>query len=99
MKYNLIIKEEARNEIQDAFIWYNEQRHNLGNDFIITLEYYFSVIILNPFIYAEKYKNMRAAVMHKFPFLIVFEIEEKNIIVYSVFHTSRKPKSFSKTKK
>lgn len=73
MKYNLLIKEEAQIDINESFIWYNEKSTQISDKFISELNYYFSIIMLNPYIYAEKYDNLRFAVMKKFPFVIILK--------------------------
>jgi len=96
--YNLIIKEEAAIDIEDAYWWYENKQHNLGDLFLEFLEKSFSSIIVNPKIYAKKYKEMRQAPLQKFPFVVIYEIEEKNIIIFAVFHTSRNPKKIKNRK-
>ncbi len=89
--YNLIIKEEAAIEIEDAYLWYESKQKNLGERFLEVLNKCFLSIIASPGIFAKKYREMRQAPLKSFPFVVLYEIEEKNIVVYAVFHTSRNP--------
>jgi len=34
---------------------------------------------------------MRKVVVKKFPYIIVFEIENNDVVVYAVFHTKQNP--------
>lgn len=92
MSYNLIIKEEADLDIITSYLWYEEQRIGLGEEFLEEIEEYLKIISINPYLYEIKYKEQRTAVIKRFPFVIVYEIEATEIIVYAVFHTSRNPK-------
>ena len=89
--FSLVIKEEARNEILDAYYWYESRLNGLGKRFVETLDYSFERITSFPFSFPKKHKEMRQAIVSQFPFVIVFEIEENEIIVYAVFNTKRNP--------
>lgn len=91
MNYRLVIKEEADLEIIESYLWYEEQQPGLGEDFLQEVEEYLELIRLNPYIYEDKYKGQRPAVLKRFPFVLVYNIEEETIVVYAVFHTSRDP--------
>ena len=95
-KYHLIIKEEAREEISDAYFWYEEKQNKLGKRFLNSLDDCFNSLKSNPKIYAKKYKNMRQALLDVFPFVVIYEIEKSNILVFAVFNTHRDPKKWKK---
>ena len=44
MKYNLIIKEEANQEIIDSYLYYENQSKGLGEKFLENLDTYFERI-------------------------------------------------------
>lgn len=92
--YNLIINEEAKVEISDSYAWYEEQQNNLGERFLDVLDKCFSLILSNPKLFPVKHKNMRQALLKDFPFAVIYEIENHDIVVFAVFHTSRKPDSW-----
>lgn len=89
MKYNLIIKEEANQEIIDSYLYYESKSKGLGEKFIETLGIYFDRIQKYPKHYQIKRKPYREVFVKNFPFLIIYEIIENSIVVYAVFHTSR----------
>ena len=92
MKYKLVIKEEAADEISEAFTWYEDQKMGLGSALIDVLEDYLDLIQTNPQLYQIRSGTERAAVIRKFPYKIIYRIEGNTVVVFSVFHTSRKPK-------
>ena len=93
MKYNLIIKEEANQEIIDSYLYYENKSIGLGEKFLENLEIYFDRIQKYPKHYQIKRKPYREVFVKNFPFLIIYEILKYSIVVYAVFHTSRNSKN------
>jgi plasmid stabilization system protein ParE len=92
MKLKLEIKEEADEEIIDAYLYYETQQNGLGERFLMQLGKFFDEICENPKHFATKKKNFREAYIRKFPYIIIYEIENEKIVVFSVFNTSQNPK-------
>ena len=92
MKYTLEIKEEAVIDIQKAYGYYEENKQGLGERFLETLEYYLERVEKYPLHYQIKRKPYREAFIKNFPYLIIYEIVDKNVIVYAVFNTFLNPK-------
>lgn len=90
-KYNLEIKIEAIAEIEDAFYYYEEQQKGLGDAFEKFVDKTINAIIKTPSGFKTISNERRQAVVKKFPFVIVYEIFENNIVIFAVFHTSRNP--------
>ena len=91
MSYNLIIKEEAVEDIQNVYEYYEYCKTGLGERFLIILEEYLDTVQKHPLHYQIKRKTFREAPIRVFPYLIIYEIVDKNVIVYAVFNTSRNP--------
>jgi len=96
MTYILEVKEEANSEIIEAYLYYEAKRIGLGEEFLEHLDTYFDRIIANPKHFPQKRKPYREAFIKRFPFLIVYEIEKKKVIVYSVFNTWQHPEKKKK---
>jgi plasmid stabilization system protein ParE len=92
MVYRLIIKEEAKQDINNAYLWYEEKLEGLGERFVNELDSYFKHIEKAPKSYQVRYLNYRAAALKIFPYLIVYQIEENSVIVFAVFATKQNPK-------
>ncbi|PTR01204.1 ParE-like toxin of type II ParDE toxin-antitoxin system [Mucilaginibacter yixingensis] len=76
---------------QQAYQWYEEQREGLGGLFLNELDRCFDKIEAHPERYARIKDNFRHIVFHTFPYVLVFEVMENEVVVYAVFHTSRGP--------
>jgi hypothetical protein len=69
----------------------------LAKQFLKEIDYYLNLIGKNPFHFAVRFSDKyRFAVLKKFPYFIVFRIEESEGLIYviSIFHTSRNPVNF-----
>lgn len=97
MKYTLEIKDEANLETIEAYLYYEEKRKGLGEEFLEHLDIYFERITANPKHFPQKRKPYREAFIKRFPFLVIYEItKEDKVIVYSVFNTWQNPEERKK---
>ena len=91
MKYELEIKHEAFLDIKEAYLYYEERKKDLGKRFIDTLENYMDRVQKHPEHYQIKRNPYREVYIKDFPYLIIFGIEERKVIVYAVFNTCKNP--------
>jgi len=91
MPEDLIFLPEARQDIADAYSWYEEQTLGLGMEFLRCLEASFLSIQRNPLIYQIVHEDYHRALIRRFPYAIFYEYNLKQIIIYSVFHCSQNP--------
>lgn len=89
----IVLKQEAKSEIVESYLFFEERQHGLGEAFFKELEQLFQLISLNPRLFPAYRKSLKKVAMRRFPYIIIYEIENTSIIVYAVFHTSRNPAS------
>ena len=94
MNYRVHIRPEAETDIKEAAIWYEKQQKSLGNDFLDEVQSTFEIISNNPHLYVEIHRQVRRALIHRFPFAIYYRIEKKRLIVFAVMHGSRHPRQW-----
>ena len=89
MTYRILITPTALLDISEAIKYYNTKANNLGYKFADDLENNLTQIALMPKAYSIRYKNVRAKLLKRFPFLILYtENEESNSIeVLRIFNT------------
>lgn len=92
MKYKLLVKAEAIQDMTEAFDWYENKRIGLGTEFLNEVEGFYNRILKNPDHY-QSYRNQRIVVMHRFSCKILYEIEGEEIIGYAVYHDKRNPEN------
>ncbi len=88
----LVIRPLAEADLKEAVDWYNLQTPNLGDKFILLVDRKLKEIAHNPTHYQIRYKNVRTALVDRFPYHVHFELATDKIIVFAFYHTSRNSK-------
>jgi plasmid stabilization system protein ParE len=86
------LRPEAETDIEEAAIWYEEQRQGLGQEFLDDVLSLCETVSENPAIYPVVHRRTRRALIRQFPFGVYFRIEDKQVIVVAVIHGSRHPR-------
>jgi toxin ParE1/3/4 len=80
---------EARDDIANAALWYDEQVDGLGDVFADEVERCLERIEAGPLRYPVTYKSLRRAITHKFPYSVYFRNRGDDVAVLAVLHQSR----------
>ena len=91
MNYQVLVRPEAEEELEQAFLWYENKRKGLGHDFLLQVDAGLSFIQRNPEIHPEEYKISRKHLIKRFPYKIIYIIEQNIIVVLAVLHGRRNP--------
>lgn len=91
MPYKITIRPLAALEIIEAYDWYESQQKGLGEDFIGELENFYSQLSIHPSAFSYYEIPVRQGKIKRFPYVVVFEVFDHEIVVYSVFMTKRDP--------
>lgn len=86
---SLILEPEAEADMLDAHLWCEKQRVGLGEEFIVCVEAAFDCIAVTPEQFAKSYREVRQALVKRFPYVVCFLIESTEIVVIAVFHAHR----------
>lgn len=92
MKYNIVFRARYSKQMLSCYNWYEEKRIGLGEEFLLTVEACVNSISRNPFLFQIKYKDIRMALVERFPYGVFYFVENNKIIVLAIFHLSRNPK-------
>ncbi len=92
VKRNLKFTLRANIDTIVAYEFYQSKRENLGELFLDELEKCYKSIVLNYSTYKLVYKIYRQEVVRKFPFVVLFSVDEKEILITAIFNTSQNPK-------
>jgi toxin ParE1/3/4 len=82
---------EAKDEFDAAADWYEQRQTGLGVDFVARVREVLNRISANPQIAATVYQDARKVVVTRFPYVVLYREEAGEVLVISVFHTSRDP--------
>jgi plasmid stabilization system protein ParE len=94
MIYQLIISPEAELDIQDAFEWYEQRSSGLGSEFVRAVDSCFALIGRNPLAYPLVYRQVRRVLIRRFPYGVMYLVEEDVITIIACFHVKRDPKQW-----
>ncbi len=94
MTWELIVGPEAEGEIAEARDWYDERVPGLGADFVAAVRNKITAIADNPLQYQPVWKLYRRAVLHRFPYLLVYAVSDHVIRVVACVHGQRDPKDW-----
>lgn len=91
MDYHIVVQIEAILEIREAFEWYEEKKDGLGFELLEEIEICYNSLIINPQRYSFINPAYRRIKTDRFPYLLIYEIEDSVIIINSVRHINREP--------
>lgn len=103
MKTNckVTILPQAKQDLQDAYDWYEKKSAGLGKRFLTEVEIKIRSMHENPFAFNIKYDAVHTALISTFPFLIhyIFDKTRETILIVAVLHTSLNPEKWNARKK
>lgn len=94
MSCELIIRPEAEADMAEAFDWYDERRAGLGGEFLAEVNAVFEKVIEHPLRFAVLYRDVRRALVRRFPYKVFFYIEAHKAVVIGVIHAKRHPRAW-----
>ncbi len=92
MSLPLVFQAGVRDEIDEAYAWYEEQRRGLGEEFLAEVQRVLDRIEQNPEIYAPIYQTVRHDRVKRFAYTVYYRIELDRIVVIAVHHSKRDAK-------
>ncbi len=94
MNYVLVFRPEVREELDEAYSWYESQKLGLGDEFLDCVDETVNRISQMPESYVIVYGDIRRAVVRRFPYAVYYRIVSSRVIVTAIFHGRRDPKSW-----
>ena len=95
MPREVILIPEALRDLHEAYLWYEEQRTGLGDDFLGCFEAALNEALKRPKLYPVRFDTFRRVLVRRFPYAIYFEHDEKTVFVHYEFHCSQHPARLS----
>ena len=92
----LIINPFAELDLQVAYEWYDLKKEGLGKEFLSEVEITLDRIHQNPQQFKKIKKQIRMAVVKRFPFGVFYFVKNDVINVFAIFHFSRNPQILKK---
>jgi plasmid stabilization system protein ParE len=98
MQFKVLILEEAEQDIDQAYLWYELEQIGLGDAFYNNIQAAVKYISQNPLGSREIFGGLRRCIVHKFPYGIYYhiDIEISEIKIVGVIHFKRSSKVWKK---
>ncbi len=89
MSFPVIVRPQAEQDLREARIWYEEKRTGLGMEFLAAINTVFQQIGEQPLQYPLVYRQLRRAILRRFPYLIYFCAGSDRVEVVACLHSKR----------
>jgi plasmid stabilization system protein ParE len=89
---NIRFLDPAQHEVDHAVRWYNEQAEGVGRDFLDELDRRIRLVNSYPLASTEIEPGIRRCLFARFPYALIYGIDEGTIVVIAVAHLHRQPR-------
>ncbi len=98
MSFEIVLRKEAQIDVDEIFIWYEEQKVGLGIKFINEFENTIQKIAVNPFYASFIEMDARSVSLKRFPYQMIYRVDEarREVRIIAVIHHKRNPEWFSR---
>lgn len=96
VKYKVVFTPAARAEVIEAQAWYESEAPGLGRRFRGAVDIVVGRMSTNPRQFPIVFKNIRRALLRRFPYSLFFIVEERSLLVLACFHASRNPSQWKR---
>lgn len=87
--YQVIIQEEANDDMINAYGWYEEQRVGLGEEMLSEIDQSLQKLAQHPQHYSYFNSYYRRIKINRFPYCFLYEIRDTLVIVFQFYHTKQ----------
>lgn len=91
MSRRIVFRRAARNEFDDAANWYEQRQAGRGEKFTAAVRATLGQMSTQPELSPEVFEDTREARVRRYPSCVYYPLEEGQVVVIAVFHTSRDP--------
>ena len=88
----LFLRPEAKDELRQAFDWYEARRVGLGFEFLRTVRVVLAAIERGPEHFPLALDDIRKAPLRRFPYVVYFAVLPAGTSVLAIHHTRRHPR-------
>lgn len=91
MSFDVQIRRAAELDVAEAQLWYESQRGGLGGEFLSEVSHVFDRLAETPLIYQVVYRDVRRAMVRRFPYLIWYRVLGEVVTVLACTHGKQDP--------
>lgn len=94
MSTRLLVRPEARLDLEEATLWYEEQRTGLGERLAAEIDDLLARIAEGALQFPEVGEGVRRGLLHHLPYAIYFILEDNVAFVIAILHQRRDPNAW-----
>jgi plasmid stabilization system protein ParE len=88
----LAFHEDVRDEVDDAYLWYERQRGALGEEFLAEVQDTLDQIAGSPELAPTIYRDIRVRFVRRFPYGVYYRVEAARVFIVAIQHGKRSPR-------
>lgn len=92
MTFKVQVRRAAELDVAEAQVWYETQRSGLGAEFHSEISQIFTILTETPLIYPILHRDVRRALVHRFPYLVWYRVVGDEVTVLACTHARQSPK-------
>ena len=89
----VVFRTQADRELAEATQWYKDRDLRVAVHFVETVERVLQAIQSNPFQYQVIEGDIHRVPLRRFPYKIVYQVTNTELIILSCFHSARDPQA------
>jgi len=86
VNFTVYVRRSAKVEITEAQTWYETQQSGLGLEFLSALAQVIDRLAETPLIYQLAHRNVRRAIVRRFPYFVWYRVEERTVTILACTH-------------
>jgi toxin ParE1/3/4 len=87
----VVLDQAAAAELREAAVFYEDCREGLGQEFLSSVEAAIDAIAHRPTLWRRLKGRFRRCLVHRFPYGVVYAVEDDVVYVAAVMHLKRRP--------
>ncbi len=91
MTFDVQVRRAAELDVAEAQLWYESQRGGLSAEFLSEVWQVFDRLAETPLIYQTVYRDVRRAMVRRFPYLIWYRVVGEVVTVLACSHGRQDP--------
>jgi plasmid stabilization system protein ParE len=91
LSFDVQVRRAAELDVAEAQLWYEAQRTGLGAEFYSEVSRVIDLLAETPFIYQIVHRDVRRAIVRRFPYLIWYRVLGEVVTVLACAHGKQDP--------
>jgi plasmid stabilization system protein ParE len=88
----VVYRRRVGQDLAAAFDYYERQAVGLGEQFVAAVNSSFDAVERYPEMFATVHREVRRALVSRFPYAVFYRVETRRIVVLAILHTARDPR-------